>query len=587
VAENITVITAREIERMNAHSVAEVLNRIPGVLLQSFTQDFGAPSLMKIQGSEDRHVLVLVDGISWNFMASGGAEANSIPVGIIERIEVVKGPASSAWGSSLGGVVNIITKEVGTTERPTGSLQASYGERETQDYRAQFAGEAGRVGYYLFVGRQESDGLRDSRKFDTYQFYSKINASLGSNTNLGFTLGYTDPEFHIGDFPSGDLSQTGLGRTFFVTSSLDAAFSKNLSLQISFHHFQQKSVQEAEALGLGFLGLPGERFLDTVYDESTTGGSAKLVWEEKRHTAVLGIDLDYGTLHQTLTAGSLLQMFGAPAQASSRPEIDKWAVYANDTFVIGKFSITPGVRYDHNSITGSFTSPSLGITYRVRSDSIVRASVARGFTIPPLSTTSGGGLFLDPNSSLDEETVWSYQAGFETAALKHLWIKINLFRHELDDFLVTEWGGGGPPTYNDIVVNNGEVRRQGFELEAETVPFHHFSLLVGFSYVHFTPSTGEDSEDIYEYTVGMRYDDADTLYAELFGHYVWWDNHIPLSASYDDFIVDLNLTKRVYLQGKTAVYLFSTAHNLLNGFQYLNESKNPRRWMEAGVRITF
>ncbi|MBA4395604.1 MAG: TonB-dependent receptor, partial [Desulfobacca sp.] len=120
VAENITVVTAKEIEEMNAHTVAEVLNRIPGLFVV-FSQgigSFGSTSLLQIQGSEERHVLVQVDGITWNFLNSGAAETNSIPVGIIERIEVIKGPASSAWGSALGGVVNIITKPAGTAARP-------------------------------------------------------------------------------------------------------------------------------------------------------------------------------------------------------------------------------------------------------------------------------------------------------------------------------------------------------------------------------------------------------------------------------------------------------------------------------------
>ena len=95
VAENITVITAKNIEDMNAHTVAEVLNRVPGIFV-NFNQDFGATSLFHIQGSWPRHVLVLLDGIPWNYLNSGSVETNSIPTGIIERIEIIKGPASSA-----------------------------------------------------------------------------------------------------------------------------------------------------------------------------------------------------------------------------------------------------------------------------------------------------------------------------------------------------------------------------------------------------------------------------------------------------------------------------------------------------------
>ena len=89
VAENITVVTAKEIEEMNAHTVAEVLNRVTGLFV-NFNQDFGSTSLLHIQGSEQRHVLVLLDTIPWNFLSDGAAETNSIPVGIVERIEIIK-----------------------------------------------------------------------------------------------------------------------------------------------------------------------------------------------------------------------------------------------------------------------------------------------------------------------------------------------------------------------------------------------------------------------------------------------------------------------------------------------------------------
>ncbi|UCC40677.1 MAG: TonB-dependent receptor, partial [Candidatus Aminicenantes bacterium] len=208
VAENVTVVTAQEIEDMNAHTVAEVLNRLTGFFV-SFSQDFGSTSLPRIQGSDEWHVLVLVDGVPWNFLSTGAAETNSIPVGIIERIEVIKGPASSAWGSSLGGVVNIITKSVGDTARPAVSIRASYGERNTQDYRAEASGLAGPAGYYLFAGRQESDGLRSSRYFDNDSFYSKWNLTVSDNVDVGLSIGYSEPHIKFGDFPSLDITSTG------------------------------------------------------------------------------------------------------------------------------------------------------------------------------------------------------------------------------------------------------------------------------------------------------------------------------------------------------------------------------------------
>jgi vitamin B12 transporter len=590
VAENITVVTAKEIEEMNAHTVAEVLNRIAGLFI-NFTQgigSFGSTSLIHIQGSEERHVLVLLDGVSWNFLASGAAETNSIPVGIIDRIEVIKGPASSAWGSSLGGVVNIITKQAGVAKRPSGSVSGSYGEEKTQDYRAEVSGLAGPVGYYVFAGRQYSDGLLPSRSFDNHSLYSKLHIPLSDVVDIGLSMGYGEPEIGLGDFPSGDITQKGESRVFFTTGSVDASLTGELSLNLAFHRFEQKSILMNSALGLGISGSPGELYLDTKYDETKTGGSGKLVWTRGRHTAVLGMDADRGALDQTLHAGSLLQLMGLAETTVTNPDIEQWALYANDTIVIERWSITPGIRYDHNSVTGPFTSPSLGVTYRLGKDSIARASAARGFTVPPLSWTSGGALFLDPNPNLEPEKVCSYQAGVESAALKYLWAKATVFRHELEDALVIEPFGGGPPAFNDIYVNRGDIRRQGLELEAETVPIHNLSLLAGFAYVGFKPADEQGSDKTYSYNIGFKYDNIRYLMAQLFGHYVWWDLDPSYGACCDDFIWDLNLNKKIYSREKTSAKLFLTAHNLFNGSQYtFGDIENPERWVEAGIRVGF
>ena len=91
VAENISVITAQDIRDMNAHTVNEVLNRVTGVF-SNFNGEFGATSNIYLQGSKDYHTLVLVDGIRWNSVSEKNVRINGIPVEIVERIEIIKGP---------------------------------------------------------------------------------------------------------------------------------------------------------------------------------------------------------------------------------------------------------------------------------------------------------------------------------------------------------------------------------------------------------------------------------------------------------------------------------------------------------------
>ena len=587
-AENITVITAREIEAMNAHTVAEVLNRVPGLFI-NFNQDFGATSFISIQGSEQRHVLTLVDGIPWNFLSEGHAETNSIPVGVIERIEIIKGPASSAWGSSLGGVINILTKAAGTTTRPAGAVKASYGERNSQDYSAQVSGLAGPVGYYLFAGRKESDGLISSRGFDSSSLFSKFSLPLSQDADIGLTIGVSKPENEFGAFPSSDITSSFDNRSFFMAASLDATLTSDLDFNLTVHRVEQSFSLKTDTLGLGmFFDSSPEFFSENTYDERTTGAKGRLVWTKGRHTAILGIDGDRGTLDQTLRSGPFLQMIGVSPTSAVQPDVTRWAIYANDTIAFDRWTITPGIRYDHNSIVGAFVSPSLGVACRLGEHSLARPSVARGFTQPPLSWTSAGGLFVNPNPSLEHESIWSYQAGAESSAVPYLWLKGTVFYHDLDHELKRETGAAGSPTYNDLVVNKGGIRRQGLELEAETVPFYNLSVAAGFAYVSIKSSNDTEDRDRYTYNLGVKYDDHRFLQAQLFGHYIWWDLDGAFQADYGNWIWDLNLARKILVTRQFAAKVFLTAHNLANGDQYYTaDNKNPKRWLEAGINITF
>lgn len=576
-AENITVITAKEIEDMNAHTVAEVLNRIPGLFV-NFNRDFGATSLINIQGSEARHVLVLLDGVPWNFLHEGSAETNSIPVGIIERIEIIKGPASSAWGSSLGGVISILTKSPGDTERPAGIVRASSGERNTGDYSAQVSGLAGPVGYYLFAGRQDSDGLRSPRKYDSSSLFSKFNIPVSEDAEIGLSMGFSKPRNQLGDFPSSDITSSSDIGSFFLATSLDASLTPELDLNLSVHTVGQKLSQNTDTLS------SKELYSENIFDGRSTGAGGKLVWTRGRHTAVAGIDADRGTLDQTLKNGAYPQSQGAPATSVTQPAVTKWALYANDTIALGRWTITPGIRYDDNSIIGSFVSPSLGVTCRLGENSLARASVARGFTQPPLSWTSGGGLFLSPNPSLKHERVWSYQAGVESTAVPYLWMKGTIFYHDLDNEIIRDARGAGPPTNDDLFVNRGSRRSQGLELEGETVPIHNLSASAGVGYVNIKSSNETRSRDRYTYDIGLKYDDRKSFHAQVFGHYIWWG----LDGDYSGWIWDLNLSQKIFETKQVVSKLFMTAHNLLNGDQYPDvDKKNPERWLEAGISITF
>lgn len=118
IAENVTVINRAEIEAMHAHSVKEILRSVAGVRMDFDGYDLAGSGNISIHNSDVEHVLVLLDGVRWSFIDSDWNDTVAIPVGIIDRIEVIKGAASSSWGSSMGGVINIITRKAGISSTP-------------------------------------------------------------------------------------------------------------------------------------------------------------------------------------------------------------------------------------------------------------------------------------------------------------------------------------------------------------------------------------------------------------------------------------------------------------------------------------
>ncbi|MBI5664681.1 MAG: TonB-dependent receptor [Nitrospirae bacterium] len=536
VAENMSIVTADEIQAMNAHTLLEVLEHVPGIYINYAANDFFKNGSLFIQ------------------------------------------PASSAWGSSLGGVINIVTKDIGDTLTPSGMVSASYGERQSQDYNAELSGKAGIVGYYLYAGRQDSDGLRYNRFFERDSLYGKIDVQFHQDVRFMLTAGYNDERHNEGDSSDDDTHGPTTDRASFTTGTLFASITDNLAIEASLYEFRQKFVLDLETLSTG------ELLYEANLTENKKGGSVKLVYINHMHNAVLGWDVSHGELDQTDDYPGL-------GTFKSQPGISKWALFVNDTLSIGKLAVTPGLRYDENNISGDFTSPSLGATYKLGKKTILRASVAKGFNIPPLSYTSGASLGYEPNPSLKPETVWSYQTGAESLIGDYLNSRIVFFQHNVKDEMQLETDETTQISHH---VNTGKTRRTGMELDMETIPFYNLSLKAGFSYLQ-RKLLSDDSDNpvntIYDYNIAVKYDDMKSLSAQLSGNYTWWDvteDAEFYDPAYKTMIWDLDLVQKIFSTDRFSSKIFLTAHNLFNGSYYTWDiSKNPRRWVEAGVRLEF
>jgi len=565
VAENVTVITSADIKLMNAHTIADVLNTVTGVQIFK-TGGPGSMSQTSIQGSESRQVAVFMDGILLNNLGSNVTDIGSFPVQSIDRIEIIKGPASSAWGSALGGVINVITKS-GAGDKPSGLVSASYGERNAGDYRVETSGREKRFGYYLSAGRLETNGFRQHNDFSGDNVYTKLTYDLTEKTSMQFTLWNSRYGQGVLDFPVYDLFIRNKMDTLTSSLSLNTAISTETELSVSVWQLRQ------DFDNLNYQLSSGSELSKDVYNDRGYGASVKLMSRHESHNVVLGADLDDRTLDANTLAGT-------------KHALRKQAVYVNDTMSFDRFTVTPGIRRDSTDTNGDFTSPSLGMTFKLADDVLFRAYAGRGFNIPPLAATYGDNAFYVSNPDLKMEHVRSYQTGVETTAVPGLWIKVSFFRNEITDAIENVAVSNTASTW----INQGSARKQGLETEFKTTPVYHTSLLAGVAFMKAKNlDTSEQIPNIARrtYDIGLLYDN-DSWNAQVRGHAIDWNADPRFNAKYGAMIVDLHAAKRIIARKDGTVETFLTVNNVFDGSQYLVDVyKNPKRWFEAGLRYAF
>lgn len=169
VLSDVTIITREDIEKGTGRTVAELLARVAGVQM-SANGGLGKNSSIFIRGTESRHVLLLVDGMRMGSATAGQANFDNIPLESIERIEVLKGPASALYGSdAIGGVIQIFTRQGREGFSPHAS--ATVGSAGRREVSTGLSGGAGELSYSLGVQTLREEG------------FSSTSSSVGSSHN--------------------------------------------------------------------------------------------------------------------------------------------------------------------------------------------------------------------------------------------------------------------------------------------------------------------------------------------------------------------------------------------------------------------
>ncbi|NVL89505.1 MAG: TonB-dependent receptor [Desulfobacterales bacterium] len=490
------VVTREDIERTNAQNAMDVLKNVPGIQTAVHDDVFGTYTWRaKLRGLNfnDGYGLILIDGQramgcgQSGGMGEYGIGLNQIPVDMIERIEVVKGPSSALYGSdAMAGVINIITKKV--PRKATGSAGVTYGwytvkekknngtitkpsdegkSRNVSKHYVFFGDKiSDRFGYLLHYNNDSAEDIsEDPVKSDRHSFMGKLNADLSESVDVYLRC-------ELSDYEKTDNREED---SYRVSAGIDFR-------PMDDHFFSLKGYTYTWDFTHGYPGYSyGYKYGDVGYDQ----GEIQYTWYFNDWNALtLGGEVQKQGINYIIenADGSVVKV---------EENVDTSSLYVQDEITLFKtFTLVGGLRYDDHSNFGSEVNPKLSLMYKFSEDTTFRASVGKAFKSPTIrqlyydTPYKHGDYYCKSNRDLQPETAVGYSASIEQFLFDQgIMVNLGYFRTDVEDMVIREDTG---TTYNGLPLkvykNVEEAWTQGLELMCRTYLAEEFSTSLSYTY---------------------------------------------------------------------------------------------------------
>ncbi|MGV8932573.1 MAG: TonB-dependent vitamin B12 receptor [Luteimonas sp.] len=442
------VIDREEIERSQARSLPDLLKGRAGL---NMTNQGGAGKLTSVfmRGAESDHVLVLVDGVRIGSASAGLAMFQDLPVDQIERIEIIRGPRSSLYGSeAIGGVIQIFTREGGIGFEPHFRIGA--GSHNLREASAGFSNRGERGWISAEGAYQRTDGINACRGSATLfqgcfadepdlDGYRNVSVSLRGGVNVGDTLAVEGHFLNADAANEYDGSIFGGNETQTTQQVLGSKLTWTPSARVRLTAQAGRSADKSDAY---FRQGAARGFVNT--------------FDTRRDTASVQADFAFAT-GQLLTAGGDWQQ----DQVTSTTQFtvnrrDNLAAFVEYQGQFGAHQLQASVRNDDNQQFGNHTTGSLGWGMSLGGDFKLNATYGTGFKAPTFNDLYypfGGNPNLEPEESK------SLNVGVGQYAKDWTWT-FNVFETRIDSLT------GYDSFYNLVQVDEARIR--GAELTFAT-----------------------------------------------------------------------------------------------------------------------
>ncbi|MDP2928721.1 MAG: TonB-dependent receptor, partial [Candidatus Omnitrophota bacterium] len=509
VAASVGVVTQDDIKNSAVNTVPDALKNLDGVYAYDAT-GVGAGGTINMRGfygGMSSYQLVLIDGVPQNRGKDKLVNWDLIPIDNIERVEVLKGPASSIYGdNAMSGVINVITKK--PSDAPHAGASFSYGSYNTQNYASYLSGTAKSLGYYLGLSSRLTNGFREHGVYRNIQVYGKSNYSINDAHNLRFSFDYSGKT--QGAFPWA-LSQAQITqdrRQARPGTENDSTDADKFSLDLT-HHWDLGTSSDIETtFYYRFEGM--ESFYTSGTSQSTTREQA-----ESENTFGLPIRLKtvsniFGMDHSFVIGTDLEKddfgyvEYNAPFQNICYSPTGNYNVSKNslgpyiqdEIRVFDALKLIFGVRYDwvkfnfddkrteSNSKDRpmSKVTPSGGIVFNYQKGSDLYGNFGQAFRTPTIGQMFTYGSMS--NTDLLPEEATNYEIGLRHSFSERLRVRASVYWMRIDNEI---WYDNAPRKYQ----NYGKTSHDGVESGIDFKVIDRASVFGNYTYVRAINESGD------------------------------------------------------------------------------------------------
>lgn len=487
---SVTVVTREEIENKQVKHVAEILRTVPGLSVNR-TSTAGSVTQIRVRGAEANHVLVLIDGVEINSTTDGEFDFSDLLVDDIERIEVVRGPQSGLWGANaLSGLINIVTRRGDGPARVHASAEA--GSFNTRSFSLGASGGGEHAWGSISGSGLETDGfnISDNGIEDDGARIVNFQARGGVKLHPWVTVeGFVRDMDKRADFDCFAVCGFGSGAPGTLAESVDAGGLQTLSNTL---------VTGSTVTVDPFDGLWRTQLFANYSETDRTNldpffGNSSNLGQRERYGASSSLTLDAPDQSMRHIITGLVEQEGETFELSADPaerSREKTSVagelrgeYFDQLFLSG------ALRHDDSDAFGPFE------TYRVAAAWLIKPTETRfhgsygtGVVFPSMFEQFGfvPGSFIPNPDLLPEESV-GWDAGVEQTLFNgRVVVDVTYFEQNLTNEIVLVFAG-----FNSTPINlPGESERKGVEVSATLRPTDDLDLIVTYTNLEATDSTG-------------------------------------------------------------------------------------------------